>query len=85
MVVLHRIVAWILSRHKKVAHYLQGEKIMLYENGQFLANNLGKGLVSEDDSMQGVRKSALTEDLKKIDKIYIERNGDITVIKKELE
>jgi hypothetical protein len=32
--------------------------------------------------MQGVRKSALTEDMKNIDKVYIERNGEISAIKK---
>jgi len=32
--------------------------------------------------MQGVRKSALTDDMDKIDRIYIERNGEISAIKK---
>jgi hypothetical protein len=33
--------------------------------------------------MQGVRKSALTEKLDGIEKVYIERNGEISAIKKE--
>ena len=32
--------------------------------------------------MLGVRKSALTEDLSEVDKVYIERNGEISAIKK---
>jgi len=32
--------------------------------------------------MQGVRKSALTEDMEKIEKVYLERNGEISAIKK---
>ena len=32
--------------------------------------------------MQGIRKSALTNDLNNIDRIFIERNGEITSIKK---
>ena len=38
----------------------------------------------QEDVIQGVRKSALTEDLEKIGKIYIERNGEITAVKKEV-
>jgi hypothetical protein len=41
-----------------------------------------RALVCREDVMQGVRKSALTEDLEKIDKVYMERNGDISAIKK---
>ena len=41
-----------------------------------------KGLVCMEDIMQGVRKSALTEDMEKIEKVYLERNGEISAIKK---
>jgi len=40
-----------------------------------------KGLVCMEDIMQGVRKSALT-DMEKIEKVYLERNGEISAIKK---
>jgi uncharacterized membrane protein YcaP (DUF421 family) len=39
--------------------------------------------VCREDVMQGIRKSALTEDMNKIDHVYIERNGEISAIKKE--
>jgi uncharacterized membrane protein YcaP (DUF421 family) len=41
-----------------------------------------KALVCQEDVMQGVRKSALMEDMSKIDKVYMERNGEISSIKK---
>ena len=41
-----------------------------------------KALVCQEDLMQGVRKSALTEDMDKIEKVYMERNGDISAIRK---
>ena len=44
---------------------------------------MGKALVCEEKVLQGMRESALTEDLQKIDKIYIERNGEISTIKKD--
>jgi uncharacterized membrane protein YcaP (DUF421 family) len=83
IVVLHRAVAWLTARHRGISRIVQGEKILLFEKGQFLADNMGKALVCVEDIMQGVRKSALTEKLDKIERIYIERNGDITAIKNE--
>ena len=41
-----------------------------------------KALVCREDLMQGVRKSAMTEDMTKIEKVYMERNGEISPIKK---
>ena len=38
---------------------------------------------SGEDIMQGVRLSALKEDIDEIEKIYIERNGEISIIKKQ--
>jgi uncharacterized membrane protein YcaP (DUF421 family) len=84
IVILHRLLAWLVAHHKKMSRLLQGEKILLFEDGNFLTENLGRALVCKEDVMQGVRKSALTEDLEKIKLIYIERNGEITAIKKEV-
>ena len=64
------------------AKLVEGEKILLYENGVFLKDHMKRALVCEEDLMQGVRKSALTEDMSQIKKVYIERNGEISAIKK---
>ena len=58
------------------------EKILLFERGHFLKKNMNKAQVCQEDILQGVRKSALTSDLSEIEQIYIERNGEISAIKK---
>jgi uncharacterized membrane protein YcaP (DUF421 family) len=63
---------------------MEGNKILLYQNGQFIKKNLQKALLCQEDIMQGVRKSALTENMEIIDKVYIERNGEISAIKKDI-
>jgi uncharacterized membrane protein YcaP (DUF421 family) len=83
IVVLHRAIAWGAAHHRGLSRIVQGNKMILFEDGKFIAANMSKALVCEEDVMEGVRKSALTEDLIKIDKIYIERNGEISAIKKE--
>lgn len=40
-----------------------------------------KGLLCREDILQGVRKSALTENMDEIETVYMERNGEITAIK----
>ena len=82
IVLLHRFFAWLIVKSPGFSRVVQGEKILLFENGQFIEGNMEKALVCKEDVMQGVRKSALTEDIAKIDKVYIERNGEISAIKK---
>jgi uncharacterized membrane protein YcaP (DUF421 family) len=83
IVLLHRLFGWLVVHHKRLAGLIEGNKFILFENGKFNRSNLDKGLVCEEDIMQGVRKSALTEDMQKIDKVYIERNGEISAIRKD--
>lgn len=82
IVLMHRLVGMLIAHYKNFGRIVEGEKILLYDNGEFLKDNMKKALVCEEDLMQGVRKSALTEDMNNIDRVFIERNGDISAIKK---
>jgi uncharacterized membrane protein YcaP (DUF421 family) len=82
VVLLHRLFGWLIANSKPFGRVMEGDKILLYEDGQFKREEMKKALVCEEDLMQGVRKSALTEDMSKIEKVYMERNGDISAIKK---
>ena len=82
IVAFHRFVGWLIANSKFVALFVESDKIILFENGKYLPENLKRVQLTEEDVMQGVRKSALTEDLKTIKYIYIERNGEISAIRK---
>lgn len=83
IVSLHRLFSWLTFRYKRFAEIIEGTKIILYENNHFIDENMKKALTDKEDIMQGVRKSALTENMQKIDKVYMERNGEISPVKKE--
>jgi len=83
LVVLHRALAWLMFRYPHISRLVEGEKILLFNKGKFLNENQKKGLVRTEDVWQGVRKSALTENLETIDKVYIERNGEVSAVKKD--
>jgi uncharacterized membrane protein YcaP (DUF421 family) len=82
IVLLHRFVGWLIANSKPFGRFIEGEKILLFEDEMFKKDNMKKALVCQEDLMQGVRKSALTEDMDKIDKVFMERNGEISAIKK---
>ncbi len=82
IVLIHRSFGWMIVHSRYFANLIEGKKIVLFENGNFIKENMDKALVCEEDIMQGVRKSALTDQLDRIAKIIIERNGEISAIKK---
>ncbi len=82
IVLLHRGFSWLIMHSPKFSRIAGGSKIALFENGKFIKSGMETGLVCQEDIMQGVRKSALTEDMKTIEKVYIERNGEISAIRK---
>jgi len=82
IVLLHRFFTWVLVRNKKIRELCEGKKILLFENGVFIQHNLTNALVSKEDILQAMRISLLSEDFVKVEKIYMERNGKISIVKK---
>lgn len=82
IVLLHRLFGYFIARSKAFGRFIEGEKILLFSDGVFLKENMKKALVCQEDLMQGVRKSVLTENMDQIEKVYMERNGEISAIKK---
>jgi uncharacterized membrane protein YcaP (DUF421 family) len=85
IVLLHRLCAWLVIKNKAFGRLLQGNKILLFENSRFKKENWDRALVCEEDIMQGVRKAAFTDTMDGVDKVYMERNGDISLLKKQPE
>jgi len=83
IVLLHRALGSIIARSDRIARVAEGNKILLFSDGKFLRENMKKALLCKEDIMQGIRRAALTDNLDKIDKVYIERNGEISALTKE--
>jgi uncharacterized membrane protein YcaP (DUF421 family) len=82
LVVVHRLLAFGMVHHQGFSKLMAGEKVILFKDGIFNEPNMNRMQVSREDILQEVRKSALTENLDSIEKIYIERNGEVNSIKK---
>jgi uncharacterized membrane protein YcaP (DUF421 family) len=82
VVIIHRFCAWLIVHHNVATRLFEGKKILLFENGHFLKKNMDKALVCTKEVMQGVRRSALTEALDQIDRVFMARHGEISATKK---
>ena len=82
LVLLHRLLGHLITRSRLAGSLIEGEKITLFQNGEFIKENMDKALVCIEDVLQGIRKAALTDRMGEIDTVYMERNGEISVIKK---
>ncbi|UOE47917.1 DUF421 domain-containing protein [Mucilaginibacter sp. SMC90] len=82
IVLLHRLFGWLIAHSKAFGRFIEGDKMVLFDKGKFRDEEMKRALVCQEDIMQGVRKSAMTEDMGLIEKVYIERNGEISSIEK---
>jgi uncharacterized membrane protein YcaP (DUF421 family) len=80
--VIHRFVAWICMYSHAIGKLVKGEERILYEAGSLNYENLEKSRITEKDLREGIRLAANIESFDEIEKIYVERNGKISVIKK---
>ncbi|QEM09975.1 DUF421 domain-containing protein [Mucilaginibacter rubeus] len=83
IVLLHRLFGWFVARSGKFSYWTEGHKFLLFHDGKFDHEEMCRALVCKEDVMQGVRRSALTTEMDTIDKVYMERNGEVSVIRKK--
>jgi len=82
LVLIHRLFAYGMLHHNAFSKLVSGDKILLFKDGDFIQQNLDKALIRRDEILQEVRKSAQTENLDQIEKIYMERNGEVNSVRK---
>ncbi|MDB5279601.1 MAG: hypothetical protein JWR61_4556 [Ferruginibacter sp.] len=82
IIILHRLLARICIYNHTIGDIIKGKKRVLYSNNKIIESNMKKVLVSEEDLKQGVRLELNEHDTKHVDEILIERNGEISIVKK---
>jgi len=81
MIVVHKILAWLAMKHVWVGKIVKGYRRSLYHNGEMREDNLRKTLISKDDLMEGVRLEINKNSLDDVEQIFIEKTGEISVVK----
>jgi uncharacterized membrane protein YcaP (DUF421 family) len=83
IVCLHRLLAWFGQFSSRFGSLVKGETKVVYEHGKFITENMRYCRVTENDLMVGVRLSIHENSLDNVKAVYVERNGRISVIKKD--
>ena len=82
LVLIHRFFAYLMVHHAGFAKLIVGEKMLLFKEGNFIERNMNRTQIYKEDILREVRKAALTGNLDSIEKIYIERNGEVNSVRK---
>lgn len=80
---LHRLVSFASLYSKKIGRMVKGQAKVVYRNGQFNTRNMKYCRMSMRDLMAGVRVSSGLDRLDSVKAVYVERNGEISVIRKD--
>jgi uncharacterized membrane protein YcaP (DUF421 family) len=83
LVVLHRAIAMISIRAPAVEKLLSGSPRTLVCDGKIIAAAQKRALVSTADILQALRERAQLESIGEAKKVTLERNGIISVLKRE--
>jgi uncharacterized membrane protein YcaP (DUF421 family) len=83
MVVLHWLFSMIAFQKNSFGRLIKGEPKILVEDGKILWESMKKHDITEKDLMEFMRLSANTEDVSSIKTATLERNGNISFLKKE--
>ena len=83
IMILHRFVAWITFKSSWVGSIIKGKPILLFQNKKPLMKNLSRVHITENDLKEAVRKNMNVDDMSQVKEIYMDRSGEISVIKNE--
>jgi uncharacterized membrane protein YcaP (DUF421 family) len=77
----HSLIAWMRSKSSRIARLFDGTPLILLEQGQWRSHTLSKMRMQDSDVMSTARDQGVAL-LSQIDQAILERNGEISVIKR---
>ncbi|TGE21844.1 DUF421 domain-containing protein [Hymenobacter aquaticus] len=81
LVLLHRLLAYAAYHSELIGRLIKGSPVLLVQDGQYCHDNMRRASITENDLLEGLRHSGHSASLAGIDRVYLERNGHISVIK----
>jgi uncharacterized membrane protein YcaP (DUF421 family) len=83
LILLHSALSALAIRSAVSAKLIKGRPRILVHAGELDAGQLRRARISEEDLREALRLSAGLEELEKVQSARLERNGEISVVKKE--
>jgi uncharacterized membrane protein YcaP (DUF421 family) len=83
LAVLHRTFSWLSTKSDTFGRIVKGDEKILYKEGKTFHKNMRHTFITQKDLREGIRREGNVEDETKIKEAWVERDGSITVVKKE--
>jgi uncharacterized membrane protein YcaP (DUF421 family) len=83
IIIVHRLLAWICMYNHELGNLIKGKKNCLYADGQMHEEDMKKTLISKEDLQEGLRQTLNEDSFDNVDKIMMERNGKLSVVKRK--
>ncbi|QKG54039.1 YetF domain-containing protein [Hymenobacter sp. BRD67] len=83
LVALHRLLAWASFHSEWMGKLVKGEALLLAEQGRPIPEHLSQAYLSQKDLLDGLHTNANLAHLDQTEAVYLERDGSISVVKKE--
>jgi uncharacterized membrane protein YcaP (DUF421 family) len=81
------LVHWLLARisvyNETIGRWVKGERSSLYSDGQFNRENMKRSRISDKDIRESLRLRLNEESFDQVKEIFLERNGEMSIIKKK--
>jgi uncharacterized membrane protein YcaP (DUF421 family) len=81
LVTAHWLFSYIAFRSDHFGNVVKGSKRQLVQEGEIQWKEMGKSNISKEDLMSAVRMETNRESLDLVRKAYLERSGDISIIR----
>jgi uncharacterized membrane protein YcaP (DUF421 family) len=83
IVLIHRALAWCCVRSPRLESLLVGVEREVYRNGQFNSRQMSAALITRTDVFEAARYELHPLDLHDVHAAILERNGQMSLIRKE--
>lgn len=85
IVLIHRALAWACVRSRKLEVLVVGVERELFRDGQFNEKEMSAALITRADILEAARCEIGTRDLSTLRSANLERNGEISLIRKKAD
>ncbi|HEX8280599.1 MAG TPA: YetF domain-containing protein [Chthoniobacterales bacterium] len=83
LVWLHRLLGTIARRWHGLGEVIKGRSDKVISHGQILSDSLRRNHLSERDLIEDLRLNGATKEVADVEEAWIERNGDLSILKKK--
>lgn len=82
LMLIYALLSRLSFYNRLLGRVIKGQCLLLYNNGEFVQDNMKKADITRHDIDEQLRINLKTGTLEEVEKIYFERTGEISFVKK---